>query len=122
MQQYLEVKADSNDADYVTSRELVTDEQLKAFAPIFKAIKEFKPYKVKLKDGYVWTHTHNYATWNCHREDLNEKTPENLYVDSGVVSAEIFEEFQEFVPSIEGGIHTIDSIKLIKVIEEIELV
>lgn len=112
MKKYLEVKADSNDGDYATRRELITDEQLTAFEPLFRAIKNFKPYKVELEgwDG-GWQHSHNFATGNCLREDLNELSPQELYVDSGIVSLDVFEKFEEeFLPTTDEGIHSIKSI------------
>ena len=100
------MRATINDADYIISVTLITDEQLEAFKPLFKAIKAFKPYRTKI-NGLDWNHNANWPTGEyCCREDLGEKTIEELYGDLGV-------EFDEnFVPHSDGNIHTIKSISV----------
>ena len=43
----LRIIADTNDGDYVTSINHVTEEELSRLRPMFKQIKDFKPYKAK---------------------------------------------------------------------------
>lgn len=110
----LVVEGDHNDADYIISVTPITEEQLKHFAPLFKAIKNFKPYKGMTDEkahGHPptpWSHDNNWprGEYGC-REDLGEKTIGQLYGELG-------EEFDEdFVPHHEGNIHTINNIYVI---------
>ena len=102
---YLFVEADTNDADYVQSMEKITEKQLVAFSPLLKAIKDFKskkPYEHSWPDG----------------EYCNGSTQE-LYPD---IDTELIEEFKEFVPRGEHGVHSIESIKVYEVSSVNELV
>lgn len=103
MKKYIEIVADTNDADYISSRTLVTDEEIEKIMPVIKAIKNFKP-----ENKYD---RHNY--------------PDSKYCDDNVeeIYGDIdgFDEFQEMVPYSEHGIHTITSIKLLIVTEETKL-
>jgi hypothetical protein len=110
---FLFIKADTNDADYVESMEAISDEQLKKFMPLIKAIKDFKPYKTKSELGSSWTHDNNWPDSEYNREDLGEKSVNEIYKD--VVSEEVMEEFRDFVPYGEHGVHTIESIKVYEV-------
>lgn len=115
---YLLIKADTNDADYVQSFKLITNEQLDSFLPLFEAIAAFKPYKSKSKSGMEYTHGHNFPYGECLREDLGEKAPDEIYED--VVSDEVFETFADFLPNSEFGIHTIKKIKVYEVLNEVD--
>lgn len=100
MKKYILIKADTNDADYVMEKHEITDEQLKELEPIFKAIKECKI-------------SHNWATGEyCDKED----TPENVY--KGILTEEQILLFEEYTPYGEYGIHTIESIDVLTVTEE----
>ena len=87
----LEVVADTNDADYVTARKKITEEQLKELEPVFKAIKK--------KKGHSWETT----DWGTQ--------PEDMYRD--ILTDDQIAMFQEFCPHGEYGIHTIESIKVL---------
>jgi hypothetical protein len=111
---FLFIKADTNDADYVESMGLVSDKQLEKFMPLIEAIKNFKPYKTKTEDGEMdWTHDHNWPDSEYNRDDLGEKPVNEIYKD--VVSEDVLEEFRDFVPYGEHGVHTIESIKVYEV-------
>lgn len=114
MKYYINIKADTNDADYTSELNEISKEDLDAIRPLIKAISEFKPYKCDAK-GHSWTHRHNFPTGDCLRKDLGEKSPEELYVDSGLATQEQLDLFYEFVPSDEYGIHTIKSIEVLEV-------
>jgi len=47
MKQYIEIVADTNDADYITQRSPMTARLWKKILPMVKAIAAFKPYTVK---------------------------------------------------------------------------
>lgn len=110
MKQYIEITADTNDADYVNNRCEITNEELELIKPVIQAIKDFKPYVSKTEDGKMdWKHDHNYPNGEFVREDLGEKTAEELYGH-----LEGFEIFNDFCPYGEYGIHTIESIVILK--------
>lgn len=122
MKKYLVITADTNDADFVTEKHLITDEVLEKLKPTIDAVKNFKPYKVKsLKNGIEWTHNHNFPTGECCREDLGEKTPIEYYVGGGLLTEDQFHYFEELVPYSEYGIHTIVSIEVLEVTDETKL-
>jgi len=118
MHYYINIKADTNDADYISELNEITEEQLEKILPVIEAVKGFKQYEGKSRSGRDWTHHNNFPTGDCLREDLGEKSPEELYVETGLVTPEQLEAFYEVVPSNEDGIHTIESVKLLKVLEE----
>ena len=120
MKRYIFIKADTNDADYISTFESITDEQLEVIRPMIQAIKDFKPYKSTYKNKwepdkeYERIHAHNFSNGECYREDLGEKSIEELY---GSVPG--FHQFLDMVPYGEYGIHTIESIKIVEVIEDL---
>jgi hypothetical protein len=100
------IRADTNDADYVTQVSPISEKDLNVIKPLIKAIKNFKPYKAQMPGKTEWIHDHNYPWGECTRADLGEKTPQELYD----FDKEVFEAFQDYVPYGEYGIHTIESI------------
>jgi hypothetical protein len=118
MKYYINITADTNDADYISEMSEITDEQLELIRPVITAIKNFKSYKGKSRRGSDWDHGNNFPTEECFRPGLGEKSAEQLYLESRLVTKEQFETFMEFVPSNEYGIHTIKSIQLLHVVEE----
>ncbi len=118
MKQYLEVTADYNDADYVTERNLITEAQLVKFEPLFKAIKEFKPYTGHGARSPVMVHGHNFPIGDGCRARSGEKTARQLYVESGIVDEDTFAEFEKYIPTTQGDIHTITKIMLVVVYQE----
>jgi len=122
MHYYINITADTNDADYISELNEISEEQLEKILPVIEAIKGFQPYDGKLRhNGSSWRCFHNFPNGECLREDLGEKSPEELYVETGLVTQEQLEAFYEFIPSDEYGIHTIKHVKLLKVVEEQEL-
>jgi hypothetical protein len=117
----LVVRGDSNDADFVTAITPVTQEELDYFAPLFEALKNFKPYKgmtdTKVHSGEPHEHSHD-NNWPRgeygYRPDLGEKSPEELY-------GELAEEFDEkFVPYDDNGcVHDIVEIFVVKLDQKV---
>ena len=103
----LTIVADTNDADYITEIQKITQEELEFIKPIVKKIKKFKPYTTPCSYG-TRTHHHNWANGDCLREDLGEKSPQELYD----LTDEEYEAFSEYLPSSEYGFHTIESIEV----------
>lgn len=114
MQKYILIEADTNDADYISTFNPITDEEIELIKPIINAIKGFMPYVGISIRGSEWTHSNNFPTGECYRQDLGEKSAEELYghLDN-------FDLFDNFVPYCEYGIHTIESIKIVTILEEL---
>lgn len=104
MNKYIEITADTNDGDYVSQRSKITDAQIEALKPVIKAIKA------------VGGH-HNWETG----EMIEGRSPKELYLDTNILSKHEVDLFYEFVPCGEYGIHTIESVKILVVSEEISL-
>ena len=107
MKRILVVRADTNDADYVTQETPINDGELDLIKEVVNAIGEFKPYKTQAH-GMDWKHEHNFPTGDCHRPDLNEKSAKELY--GHLPGFELFVNY--FLPWSEYGIHTIDSVEI----------
>jgi hypothetical protein len=92
----LTIVADTNDADYVREVSVVTQEQVDRFMPLIKAIIN-KPRSHNWENG-------EYAHGPPPREVYKE-------FDQGLI-----DEFEEFLPYGEYGIHTINQILLRKIV------
>ncbi len=110
MKKILIVKADCNDGDYIEESNEITIAQLHKFAPMFKAIGE--------------TPGHNFESGDCVRtESWDEVYRKTVGKDMTEDEWEEYtEEFSDFVPHGEYGIHSIESIRVLTVIEEEKLV
>ena len=116
MKQFIEIKADTHDADYVTRRVEVSDETLQIIQPVLEAIKNFKPYTTE----DAWTHMHNFPFGERYpRKDIGEKSAYELYVTSGLCTDDEFDTFAELMPS--GDIHTITDVDLLYIANEEKL-
>ena len=119
MKKYLVVKADTNDGDYITEKTLVTDAQLESVTPVINAIKKFKPYEGVWKCGNFeskMTHRHNFPIGEQCRDDMGEKTTDELY---GHIKG--YNQFLKMDPYSEYGIHTIKEATILVVEEETKL-
>ncbi len=115
MKKYIIIKADTNDADYVSSKHEIDEKTLEIIMPVIEAIEEFDEDKSIKYQKYNW--------WNCDGRDSKPQymTPTERYVNSGKCSEEAMDYFCELIPYFEGGIHTIESIEILEVINEIKL-
>lgn len=106
------IKVDTNDADYIERQSIVeTTEQKQHIVEVANALNNFQPYT-----GYGnRKHEHNFPIGDCRRDNLGEMTVEEIYVESGMVSAEAIETFRKFLPFTEFGFHTVESVNLIVV-------
>ena len=114
MKKQILIEVDTNDADYMSSANTITDKEIEEIKPVIEAIKNFKPY-IGTKPNY-WKHRHhsNYPTGESCREDLGEKTAEELY---GHIPG--FETFDELLPCPDFGFHSISSIEIIQILERL---
>ena len=118
MKKYLVIKADENDGDYFVEMNEISDKKLLSFQKLIDAISKFKEYEGAAIDEIPFKHHHNFPCGEFTREDLGEKTAEEMYVGGKVVDQNTFDDFMDFVPCGSTGIHTIVSIKVIEVAKE----
>ena len=98
---------DTNDGDYVQRDAIIDEKALSKARDIYKKVKGFQPYEVTI-DGIDWTHESNWPVGECRREDLGEKSPQELYN----LTYEEIEFFETIIlPYSEYGFHTIVSIE-----------
>lgn len=100
MEKYLLVTADTNDGDYISDFNLITDEQLEEIKPVIEAISNV--------DRAV-----NWCNWPD-SENLDE-TPYMTY--DGILTEEQITTFRHFTPYGEYGIHSIENVHVIQIID-----
>lgn len=115
MKKHIIIKADTNDGDYITSNNPITDEQVELIKHVVEAIKNFKPYQVNCQ-GMTLTHRHNFPYGDCLRKDLGEESVQELY---GHLDG--FKTFIFFIPYAEYGIHSIKSVDILEIANETKL-
>ena len=97
------ITGDQNDANYVTKTSVITSEGLEFIKPLIEAINNFKPYE----GDHPFTHHHNFPFGeHLPREDLGEKSPEEIYSH---IDPDIIDFFYDLVPL---NIHTITLIEV----------
>lgn len=99
----LYIKADTNDADYVTSEKKIREGDLDTIRKVAEAIRDCKAY-------------HNWGLGECCNE---EESPYEVY--KGILTEEEIEVFDEYTPYGEYGIHSIKEIQIreIKILEDL---
>lgn len=111
MKYEIAIRVDTNDADYLTETSEIDSDELQTIRPLIEAIQQWTQDNRDNWDG------HNYATGECRREDLGEKSPRELYD----FPEEVFELFEDFCPCPEHGFHTMESITITPAVEKIKL-
>lgn len=114
---YIIVKADTNDADYVTNKSLIDDENLKIVTDIINKVER---------------QTIRY--WDLNSKDWKERKAKRISWETGEMQSEpltiqhpelTFEEIdfmeENYIPYGEYGIHTIESIEILEVVNEYSL-
>ena len=105
----LVIKADYNDADYITETNTISEEDLELIKPLIAKIAEF-PRRSRIKNAVGDRDmTHNYDTSGHHRNDVGG----NEYY-SQFFPQEVMDMFEELLPygGDDMGIHTIVSIEV----------
>lgn len=106
----IEVKVDTNDADYVSKVSGIDEKELETIKPLLEAIKNFKPYSTPCSWSTSGTeHQSNFPYGECCREDMGEKPVDELYKEYGEDAMEIF---LDLCPSVEYGFHTIEDVRI----------
>lgn len=104
MKKFIYITADMNDGDYISELTEISEERFELIAPVIDAIINYP-------------HENNYITGYFCTGNLHDQTAEKLY---GHLQG--FEYFDELRPSSEYGIHTIEEIRVLEVINEIKLI
>lgn len=105
---FLLVKADENDADYVTEKRSISDDSLEKVREIINALKEGS--KKVDRDGRTRIERIAWGTGDCRADDND---PYLLYALKGLLTIDEIEWFDQWLPHREHGIHTIESIEVI---------
>jgi hypothetical protein len=114
----MSIKVDVNDADYVYLKFYVDTNDIKNIKLMSSAIARFKPYDGKPRyDGSKRKHRNNFPNggmygFNMYRDDLGGKSPYTYYVESKMVSEDVFNTFKKYIKN--RTFHTIHKIKLNK--------
>jgi len=109
MKKYIIIEADVNDGDYIHSRNIITDDELELIKPVIQAIKDYNDDE-----------TIKHQKWNWYTIDNREPNPMELY--KGKFSEEAYDFFNSILPYMDNeSIHTIESIDILIVAEEIKL-
>lgn len=98
MQKYIIIRADTNDGDYVTNKSKIDDDKLELLKPILEVIKS--------KNGRYETGEMGDVRDTYSNEELSD---------------EQIDLFENYRPNGEYGIHTIESVEVLTVIEEVRL-
>jgi len=102
MTKYIIIKADTNDGDYITEKNKITDAQIDFYKLIIEIIKK------------------HHGDWHTGDQgDIEEDYAEEI--EKGIVNLNDLESFSEFVPFGEYGTHTIESIEILEVANEYKL-
>lgn len=116
MKQYILIKADTNDADYINSKHDISDissEDIENIKSVVNAIKEYTNDKSIKYQKWNW--------WMMESSKKDRPSPTELYVDSGKCTQKALDYFDDLCPSDEFGIHSIKSVEILIVQEEIKL-
>lgn len=101
MKKYIIIVGDTNDGDYVTEKTPITDQEIEQLKPILAHIGKKS------------------SNWNTRYEYDEDELATLIYKD--VFTEEQFKLMDKFVPHGEYGIHTIESVDIITVTEEVNL-
>lgn len=110
MKKYIEIICDTNDADYITKKSLINDEGLELIQPLINKIKNVKG--------------HNFPNFEDEKDDLIKLYPDYFTLDEDgdlIPKTKSSELFLYLIPKGEYGVHTIKSIIILEVINEIKL-
>lgn len=108
VKKYVEIVVDTNDADYATSRHEIDDDSIVWITKVANAIAAFKK-----------TNRFDHNWWNMYNVYYEEKTPNEIY--KGVLTEQEIDWFNDYCPSTEEGFHSVESITILEIINETEL-
>jgi hypothetical protein len=101
------IKADYNDGDYLYS--FIEEKELKSVEDTVTFLKKISSVISK----------NNYHSWTTNDRAENEESPQEMY--KGLLTEDEIESFNMLLPYNEYGLHTIKSIRILKVENDVEL-
>lgn len=107
MKKYIIITGDYNDGDYVTKKSVITDEQINIMRDIVNKVEKIKLYG----GGYA----------GCFEWKTGDQQEEPFLLAHPELTEDEIELVEEFRPSGEYGIHTIEDIEILTVLEEEKL-
>ena len=107
MKKLLIIKADTNDADYITGICEIQPEDEQLIRKVAGVL------RTESKKGCAGSH-------NWETSEYGDERPEDMYED--VLTQDEIETFDGYVPYGEHGIHTIDSIRILEVTSDEKLI
>lgn len=113
MKKVLIIKADTNDGDYITSeREINENFDMARLQKVVNAIKDFNAMS-KQTNGGKWSDNN----WPEH--EYQDGSPGELY--GKVLTGDDIEFFSNLRPYGEDGIHTIESIRIVEIFSDVDM-
>lgn len=114
MKHYLVIEGYGDRGHPLTSAKPITQEMVYRFAPLIDAIRDFKPYEAKWgPDGkYTTLYTNNFPVSDCISSDRGELGYWELYPH---IDEEVLEDFLDYVPTDNRGLHSVESIRILQV-------
>jgi hypothetical protein len=110
MKKFVIVTADTNDADYITEKTEITDDQIENIIKPVIAQLEVRRKKLNEDRHKNWNEwRHNWETSQYGRIG----NPKEMYVNTGLLTQEQVDAFQDYVPHGEYGVHTIEKIEIV---------
>lgn len=109
IRQMLIIKGDTNDADYITETTKLSDAAYAKYLPLIKKVAQAIKNRSHLHEN------------NWPNSQYSHKTFEDLYIDNNILTEEEIETFDQFVPHELEGVHSIRSIRILKYVEDKEL-
>jgi hypothetical protein len=123
MQYRVIITVDANDGDYVESINIVTAERKQVLEAVAQALLQFEPYQGKeIVPDFHYECTHNFVHGEMIRDDLGELSAREYYVEKHeLLTAEQYQTFMDLCPYCEYGFHTVESIELLEVQNNVKL-
>ena len=105
MKKYVIIEADTNDGDYISEKNLITDEHIQTLKEIIGKL----PRQKKYGGGFAKSIPFETGEMGNTAEDL---------IDDKIITLKEAEFLRGFLPFGEYGIHTIESVDILTVLEE----
>lgn len=108
---FLKIQASIKDGVSLVKISPIKTKVFNSFKLFLEALRNFQPYEV---NGVIFKN--NFPFGESCQVDLGEKTTEQLYVDTKIISPEAFEIFvQTYMPHDEYGVFQIESVEVFSV-------
>lgn len=116
MQKYIVIKADEGNSDFVTEVNPITDDEIESIRPIIMALFERREvlYEDMAKNWYKWRYNWvtNQSLANLSTDHITYMKPLD-YIDQNIFSEYELNIFAPLVPYGKSGVHTIISVDIV---------